>query len=302
MRPRHLRAALFSLLGLVTAAAACGSSAVSAGASVAAANPDARPDDHGLRGPLLWEVQGEHAPSYLFGTIHAGFRADKELPGWVWDKLRACDTFVMETDLGEVDTAEMSRLSALPAGQSLAAMMGPDDWKDLIDLTGMPESTLSTHQPWFAATLVLQRLYPTPVPLDLALMRRAGELGKEVAFLEDMKRQVDVLARTVTIDDLRDLVRADGKGRRQTAALLAAYRAGDLERMAGVVHEELASDPQGYELLYSARNRDWLPKLKAHIERGRAFVAVGAAHFPGEGGLIELLRADGYVLTRVVAP
>ena len=72
--------------------------------------------------------------------------------------------------------------------------------------------------------------------------------------------------------------------------------------MAGVVDEELARNPDNHELLYSSRNRDWLPKLQAHLARGRAFVAVGAAHFPGEGGLIELLRAEGYVLTRVVAP
>jgi uncharacterized protein YbaP (TraB family) len=300
MRPGHLRAARFSLLGLATATA-CGGGAATA-ATMAAPPAEARPDDHGLRGPLLWEVQGEQAPSYLFGTIHAGYRADRELPGWVWDKLRDCDTFVMETDLGHLGAGEMARLSALPDGQSLAEMMGPDDWRELVQLTGMPETSLRGQQPWFAATVVLQRLYPTPVPLDLALMRRASELGKEVAFLEDVRRQIDVLARTVTIDDLRDLVRPDGGGRQQTAALLAAYRAGDLEQMAGVVDDELARNPDNYELLYSSRNRDWLPKLQAHLARGRAFVAVGAAHFPGEGGLIELLRAEGYVLTRVVAP
>src|SRR5215212_9693421 len=120
------------------------------------------------RGPLLWEVQGPRGTSYLFGTIHTGFEADKELPTWVWDKLGACDTFVMEADLGQIDLAELTRRAALPAGQSLAAMMGPDDWRDLLELTGLPPSSLQGQQPWFALTLVLQRLYPTPVPLDLA--------------------------------------------------------------------------------------------------------------------------------------
>jgi uncharacterized protein YbaP (TraB family) len=301
MRPGRLRPALFSLLGLATATA-CGGGASASAASTVVVAPELRPDDHGLRGPLLWEVQGDAAPSYLFGTIHAGYRADRELPSWVWNKLGACETFVMEADLTHLGAAEMAQRSALPDGQSLAAMMGPDDWKELVDLTGIPEGTLRGHQPWFAATVVLQRLYPTPVPLDLALQRRASALGKEVAFLEDVDSQIEVLARTITIDDLRGLLRPDGSGRRQTAALLAAYRAGDLERMAGVVGEELARSPESYELLYTARNRDWLPKLKSHLQRGRAFVAVGAAHFPGEAGLIELLRAEGYVLTRVVAP
>jgi hypothetical protein len=193
-------------------------------------------------------------------------------------------------------------MASLPEGESLAAMVGPDEWRELVELTGLPESTLRGHRPWFAATLVLQRLHPTPVPLDLALLRRADRLGKEIAFLEDVKLQIDVLARTITVQDLRELLAPDGKGRRQAAALLAAYRAGDLEKMASVVEGELAQNPKGYELLYSSRNRDWVPKLRHHLTRGRAFVAVGAAHFPGSDGLIELLRSEGYVLSRVVAP
>jgi uncharacterized protein YbaP (TraB family) len=303
MRRRPLRATLLSLLGLAgaTSVTACaGAAAPSAAAPSVRADP--RPDDQGLRGPFLWEVQGARSSSYLFGTIHAGFEAESELPAWVWDKLGACDTFVMEADLGTVDAAELGRMASLPEGQSLSSMMGRSDWKELVELTGMPESTLRAHQPWFAVTLVLQRLYPTPVPLDLALLRRADEMGKEIAFLEDVRRQIDVLARTVTVDDLRELIRPEGRGRRLTSELLAAYRAGDLDKVAGVVGQELAENPKGYELLYSSRNRDWMPRLKGHLERGRTFVAVGAAHFPGEGGLIELLRSEGYVLHRVVKP
>ena len=303
MRPRHLRAALLPLLGLA-AAAGCGTGAAAGAAATArpAGNTDARPDDQGLRGPLLWELQGPRAPSYLLGTMHLGFQADRDMPGWVWDKLRDSDTFVMETDLEKIDAGEVARLASLPDGQSLADMLPADRWRELVALTGVPETALRSRQPWFATSLVFQRLYPTPVPLDLALFQRASEMNKEIAFLEDWEFQLGVLARTVTAGDLGDLLGPEAKGRRTMAELVAAYRAGDFERIAALGEEERADDPTRYDLLLSGRNREWLPKLRPHLERGRAFVAVGAAHFPGTDGLIEMLRGEGYVLTRVVDP
>lgn len=298
---RYLRASLFSLLGFAAAATACGNAATQSTASTSRRAAQ-RPDDHGLRGPLLWEVQGQNGSSYLLGTIHAGFQADKELPAWVWDKLEACDTFVMEADIEKLDVMEMTRLASLPDGKSLSDMLAPGDWKALVDLTGLPESSLRSRQPWFAVTLVLQRLYPTPVPLDLALLQRAKQHGKEVQFLEELRFQLELVTRTTTIDDLRDLIGEDGKGRRQLAQLLAAYREGDFEEIGALTEEALAGHPERYEMLLSARNRDWIPKLAPHLARGRTFVAVGAGHFTGDDGLIELLRGEGFVLTRRVQP
>ena len=38
---------------------------------------------------------------------------------------------------------------------------------------------------------------------------------------------------------------------------------------------------------------------KPHLEKGNAFIAVGALHLPGEEGLIELIRKQGYTVTRI---
>ena len=76
----------------------------------------------------------------------------------------------------------------------------------------------------------------------------------------------------------------------------------DRSLLAALSEEERTEDPKRHEVLLAARNRDWIPKLKPHLERGGAFVAVGAAHFPGNDGLIELLRGEGYILSRVVRP
>ena len=49
------------------------------------------------------------------------------------------------------------------------------------------------------------------------------------------------------------------------------------------------------------RYPDWCECLRTEAERAdqAVFVAVGALHLPGEQGLLALMRAKGFVLTRV---
>jgi uncharacterized protein len=299
MIPRLFRIAL-AFIGL--GSLACGSTG-SRDTGAAARRHSARPDDHGLRGPLLWEVQGAGGPSYLFGTIHAGFHADKELPRWVWDKLEASDTFIMELDPTTIPIVEMAKLGQLPEGKSLEEMLGPKDFAALVELLQTSADSLKRLQPWAALLLVTQRLYPTPVPLDLALRDRAVVKGKNLVYLEDWKLQAEIIA-MLDIDELRDLIDPNGAGRAQLAALVDAYRAGDFETLAaiGLDPKEIAKNPARHARLLDDRNRAWIGKLVPHLERGRTFVAVGALHFAGEQGLVELLRERGLILTRVVKP
>ena len=89
----------------------------------AARNPATRPDDHGLRGPFLWEVQGDGGTSYLFGTIHVGVDPATGLPELVRDRLRRSRVFICETDLRRIDAAQVMAhegdytLVRLPSGE-----------------------------------------------------------------------------------------------------------------------------------------------------------------------------------------
>ena len=297
--PRFVRI-LLAVVG--TGSLACGDAANRSTTS-ASRRHDTRPDDAGLRGPFLWEVQGSGGPSYLFGTIHAGFHADKELPAWVWDKLEASDTFVMELDPSSIPLVELAKMGQLPEGKSLEEMLGAKDFARLVAILESPPDSVKRLQPWAALLLVTQRLYPTPIPLDLALRDRAITKGKNLVYLEDWKLQAEIIA-MLDIEELRDLLDPKGKGRAQLAGLVDAYRAGDFEKLSaiGLDPEEIAKNPARHARLLDDRNRDWIGKLLPHLERGRTFVAVGALHFAGEQGLVELLRARGLVLTRIVKP
>src|SRR5690606_17171828 len=156
--------------------------------------------------------------------------------------------------------------------------------------------------PWFVYSLCLQTLYPTPTPLDLALHARARKLGKRLTYLEDWHFQVGLLADLMDLDDLRELLRDDGKERRQLDAMINAYRAGDFQEISAIVldPESAREHPQRLERLIHARNRTWASVLDGPLKRGKLFVAVGVGHFSGDAGLLTLLRARGHDVRRVV--
>ena len=54
--------------------------------------------------------------------------------------------------------------------------------------------------------------------------------------------------------------------------------------------------------LVEFRNRRFLDRLAEPLDAGGVFVAVGAAHLPGQKGLVKLLEQTGYTLTRIPLP
>lgn len=55
-----------------------------------------------------------------------------------------------------------------------------------------------------------------------------------------------------------------------------------------------------YESLIGARNRNWLPAIRAMFDRpGTFFIAVGAGHLTGAAALQTLIAQDGIEITRV---
>jgi uncharacterized protein len=53
------------------------------------------------------------------------------------------------------------------------------------------------------------------------------------------------------------------------------------------------------DLLLYGRNRKWVSKMKELLPDKSLLFAVGAGHLPGEQGLINLLRRNGYTVSAV---
>jgi uncharacterized protein YbaP (TraB family) len=255
------------------------------------------------RGPFLWEVTAPKGRSHLFGTIHVGVHLS-ELDPVVSERLAAATTVVGEVDPRLAFSPEILTLAMLPAETSLRAKLGEESWKQLLAIMGrqIPEPMLERCRPWFVISLILTKGQER-APMDLDLFSGSVEGGKTLAYLEEISEQTALLDRALGIEDLVELLEDPEDALAQVEAAVTSYRAGDHQAFTRLLREERAkaSNRKRFEILFDQRNQAWLPQIEDHIQKGGAFIAVGAGHMLTEDGLVALLRQRGYKVTRVLS-
>jgi hypothetical protein len=82
--------------------------------------------------------------------------------------------------------------------------------------------------------------------------------------------------------------------------IVSAWRRGDAAQLGALLAREYRSFPALYRPLVTARNQHWLPQIETLLNgEGNSMVVVGALHLVGDGGLLELLRKDGFTATQL---
>lgn len=257
-----------------------------------------------IQAPLLWEVAKGKDKSFLFGTVHVGIDADRDLPASVWKAFSDSPCFVMEADQDEIDPRALMAMARLPAGEKLSEKVSPEVWKRIeTDFDGkMPKELIASSKPWFVTILYIQKQMPEGRGMDGVFQERARALKKRVAYLEHWKEAMGAFAKATDEKDLEDVVLHGDEARQQMDELVAAYATGDEKKVGAVLAEIDESAPGGkakMDMLLKDRNDLWFPRLKKTIAGTRCFVAVGAGHLVGRGSLRERLEAAGYKLRRV---
>lgn len=257
--------------------------------------------------PLLWSVQKDGRTTYLLGTMHAGFNAEKQLPKWVWDKLTAATALAVETN---VTDPRLMSMGVRQDGKSLRDELGEEYYRKLVAELG-EGSALDRMTPAGAISVLQLKNFPPAMAMDLMLLGEAESAGKKIVYLEDALHQLAVLDKWMDVRALKVSLDQLAKGKQQAAALLAAYVAGDevkLGKLAEQREEFLATGRTEAEyaemmsdVLYR-RNASWIEAIEKLHREEQAVVAVGALHLIGEQSVLKLLRARGYQIARVERP
>ena len=53
---------------------------------------------------------------------------------------------------------------------------------------------------------------------------------------------------------------------------------------------------QRFEKMFTNRNKNWVQQLKTIMPEKSVFVVVGSGHLPGNDGVIDLLKREGYTV------
>lgn len=276
---------------------------------------------------LFWRATRGGDSIVLVGTMHI----------WDW-RLDAVAARAMplldgvEKALFEMTAAEQAQLqTALRADPSLTVITDGPSLPDLLDAAtwqalaaaadehGIPSFVAARMQPWFLATALaipvcaMGPMAEGRLGLDFTLMAAADDLGIPTGAIEPWDTFFTIFGGITTeegLDLLRLSIVAPEMQDAMFVAMLDGYFAGriaeiwELNRIAIDMTPGLDNGQAFFDrtetLLLDDRNRTWIPVIEAEAATHRSIlVAVGAAHLPGERGVLSLLQDSGWTLTRL---
>jgi uncharacterized protein len=269
----------------------------------------------------VWRVAGASNVVYLAATSHLVTSNQVPFPSTYYAAYRDAETLYVEVEDQNSKLAGIRLTFRLmkwirknqaeffyPKGQSLADDASVETLSRLQEFYGRDFKKMLKMRPAFLV-FMLQAQAMNEQSLQAGgvedvFIARARADRKQVRELDDSSVDETVLlALDEMIYETKRAVETSGADTAISEALLRtkepvderSWRSGDLRAAQLEVDEMRTRTPALYEKIGPQRNRKWLPKIVASLKSGRsAMILAGIAHFPGEDGLIELLRRAGY--------
>ena len=265
----------------------------------------------------VWKVSKGESYFYLGGTIHLLKADDHPLPAAFNTAFKDAGTVFFETDLDTSQSPEFqSKLMAAMTfsdDRTLTSELKPETFQQLeafLISRQIPIANFAKFQPWgvslIAAMLEYQRLGMLPqYGVDAHFNKLARSENKKIMSLETLEQQLSFIISMAKVDPntaieytLRDLEHLP----EFIQSMKESWRSGDMEafsKNAFITQMEIEF-PEMYNTLVTTRNDAWMEQLPALIEDNNIeFVMVGAMHLIGTKGLLNQLKAQGFMLEQL---
>lgn len=273
--------------------------------------------------PAMWLVTSpEGETMYMMGSMHALRDECYPLPDYVQQAYEQADVLAVECDISDTTASFSAALKQMEKmyyddGTTLKDHLSEEQYNEIDSYMKAHGDKLELYdgfQLWylsqFLSTMALEdaKLDSTK-GLDMNLLTMAHEDGKEVYEVESIDFQMDLL-----VGFSEDIYKVQLSGysedniellTEQYEQLYTAWRTGDLESLmelneGGEVEEEYTEEETALieeynKQLVTDRNIGMAEKAEQLMADGKnTLYVVGAAHFVGDGGIIDLLTKDGY--------
>ncbi|MCX8019338.1 MAG: TraB/GumN family protein [Chitinophagaceae bacterium] len=267
---------------------------------------------------MLWEITGNglKKPSYLMGTMHVSNKIAFHLSDSFFYALRSVEMVALENHLEtlqeDLSRYDFTRNSYYPYNYDPDNSI-PDEYMSIRTFR------FSKYYPLIKAALnsnpsvinnLLYRSYgeessdfEEDTYLDLYIFQCGKKLGKRTAGLENFDENMR-LVQEAYLDEAKDKNKKersfdDWNEAYSLEKLQEAYRRGNLDLLDSISRYNSVSEAFDEKFIYQ-RNIIQAKSIDSILKTGTTlFAGVGAAHLPGERGVIEILRKKGYKLRPV---
>lgn len=254
---------------------------------------------------LLWKISGKHLkkPSYLYGTMHVSNKVAYYLSEQFFSALKSVDIVGLETNPGEW-LENMEKTGELDEAAQFRPATAPGNFYRNTFVPVYPDKKLLQGILSYDPDIINGLLYrqngsrenfEESTYIDLFIYQSAAKLNKQLISLEDF-RSSEIKARLAMLPD------EEPESKNSNFYALAqkiedAYRAGNLDLLDSL--SKLSSTKNTQRYLINDRNVFFVETIDSVLRTNTLFSGVGAAHLPGESGVIELLRKKGYTVEPV---
>lgn len=323
----------FSLVSLMlqlgAALAACeGRDLLAAMPAAERAALQARAEAHPhAEGNFFRATRGEEV-IHLLGTLHLPDPRHDAILQRVAAPLQKASLLLVEADPKQEarlksEIVKRPEFMFLTEGPKLNKLLSEAEWKTLaarMQEHGIPPLVSSRFRPWYLAVMLgmppcaSESLKAGGKGLDHRLMAQAENHGLPIASLEPFDTLFKIFG-DLTLEEELEMVRAamlaTVNPEDSLATTVNGYFAGDTRLLWEFTRDQALATPGAKpeeveaqfalmeEVLMTKRNHAWIPVITGAAEKGPVFAAFGALHLPGKDGVLALLEAEGFTITRL---
>lgn len=255
---------------------------------------------------LLWEIKGNglQQSSFLYGTMHVSKKIAFHLDDVFYEALLESDMIALESDPGTWLESDTERSGGhygpgygfKPKGfYGRAFQFKPPTSRDLAKYLASDDRLVNNL---LYRTNEYNQNFEEDTYLDMFIYRAGAKFNKPVIALEDPE-VANALVGRASKNAMKQKPDEwlQKKMEQQGLAYLMqdAYRERNINLLDSI-DQAMYTEYYRKNMLY-IRNEQMAGKLDSVMKQARVFAGIGAAHLPGDKGVISLLRAAGYTVT-----
>ncbi|MGL4849931.1 MAG: TraB/GumN family protein [Clostridium sp.] len=262
-----------------------------------------------------WKVQKDGKELYLIGTMHPINDEYNYFSDTVLDIIEKTDVLSLEVNASEQDALLANARIMYEGGKTIEDDLNKKEIEALKLLakdTGLDYEKLKVYK----AQGIVQNISAVTYEkanldmktFDDMLKERYLKENKKVDQVENMEFQIELLDKIQGIDTLKEMLDGYKEGSFEELSkedveyaknIMEAYKTGDEAFMLEAIKMQKENE-ETYKSLILDRNIDMVKKIEEYMKLDEKYVvAVGALHFFGDDGIVELLKQKGYSVEKL---
>lgn len=263
---------------------------------------------------LLWKISGNglEKPSYMYGTMHVSNKIAFYLGTPFYDALKSTDKVALELEpelwFDEVLGGDFLSATLRMTGSMSKWMNFNDSWNNYEGSFKLDTNIRDNIKTMFKQSpeMMNQLLFrfqdrtgnfEESTWLDMHIYQTAKKFNKPTFGLETFQGSMEMMQKATeeSKDEKKEASKLKFSDIQDIRYQIEnAYRDGDLDLLDSL--NKIMSTPSTTKYILIERNKVFIKSIDSLLPDESLFIAMGAAHLPGEEGCIEMLRNKGYTV------